>query len=34
MLPLLGVLDVKAKDRAGYSILQLIFHAPVVLFLV
>ncbi|WP_438298253.1 TIGR00366 family protein [Sporosarcina sp. FA15] len=33
MLPLLGVLDVKAKDRAGYSILQLIFHAPVVLFL-
>lgn len=34
MLPLLGVLGVKAKDLAGYSILQLIFHAPVVLFLV
>jgi short-chain fatty acids transporter len=34
MLPLLGVLGVKAKDLAGYSILQLMFHAPVVLFLV
>ena len=34
MLPLLGILGVKAKDLAGYSILQLIFHAPVVLFLV
>ncbi|KAB2336700.1 short-chain fatty acid transporter [Cytobacillus depressus] len=34
MLPLLGVLGVKAKDLAGYSILQLIFHAPVVLILV
>ncbi|MCG7333937.1 TIGR00366 family protein [Sporosarcina sp. ACRSM] len=34
MLPLLGVLGVKAKDLAGYSILQLIFHVPVVLFLV
>ncbi|MFM1655109.1 short-chain fatty acid transporter [Brevibacillus sp. B_LB10_24] len=33
MLPLLGVLGVKAKDLAGYSMLQLIFHAPVVLFL-
>lgn len=34
MLPLLGVLGIKAKDLAGYSILQLIFHLPVVLFLV
>ena len=34
MLPLLGILGVKAKDLAGYSILQLIFHVPVVLFLV
>ncbi|WP_253701778.1 short-chain fatty acid transporter [Bacillus sp. FJAT-27445] len=34
MLPLLGVLGIKAKDLAGYSILQLIFHVPVVLFLV
>jgi short-chain fatty acids transporter len=34
MLPLLGVLGVKARDLAGYSILQLIFHAPVVLLLV
>ncbi|MEH7345004.1 TIGR00366 family protein [Bacillus sp. JJ1532] len=34
MLPLLGVLGVKARDLAGYSILQLIFHAPVVLILV
>jgi len=28
MLPLLGVLDVKAKDLAVYSILQLIFTLP------
>ena len=34
MLPLLGILGVKAKDLAGYSILQLIFHVPAVLFLV
>lgn len=34
MLPLLGILGIKAKDLAGYSILQLIFHVPVVLFLV
>ncbi|RLL47160.1 short-chain fatty acid transporter [Oceanobacillus piezotolerans] len=34
MLPLLGVLGIKAKDLAGYSILQLIFHVPVVFFLV
>ena len=33
MLPLMGILNVKARDLAGYSILQLIFHAPVVLLL-
>lgn len=33
MLPLMGLVGVKARDLAGYSTLQLIFHAPVVLFL-
>jgi short-chain fatty acids transporter len=33
MLPLMGILDVKARDLAGYSILQLLFHVPVVLLL-
>lgn len=33
MLPLMGILNVRARDLAGYSILQLLFHAPVVLFL-
>jgi len=33
MLPLMGVLNVKARDLAGYSILQLLFHAPIVLLL-
>lgn len=32
MLPLMGILNVKARDLAGYSILQLIFHIPIVLF--
>jgi short-chain fatty acids transporter len=32
MLPLMGILNVKARDLAGYSILQLLFHIPVVLF--
>lgn len=32
MLPLMGILNAKARDLAGYSILQLIFHAPIVLF--
>ncbi len=31
MLPLLGLTGVKARDLAGYSVLQLIFHTPVVL---
>lgn len=33
MLPLMGILGVRARDLAGYSILQLIFHVPVVFFL-
>jgi short-chain fatty acids transporter len=33
MLPLMGILNVRARDLAGYSILQLLFHIPVVLFL-
>ena len=32
MLPLMGILCVRARDLVGYSILQLIFHVPVVLF--
>ena len=33
MLPLMGLTGVKARDLAGYSTLQLLFHLPVVLFL-
>ncbi|MDE1145499.1 MAG: TIGR00366 family protein [Azospirillaceae bacterium] len=33
MLPLLGVLGLKAKDIVGYSFTQLLFHLPLVLFL-
>ncbi len=33
MLPLLGLTGIKARDLAGFSILQLIFHTPVVLFM-
>jgi short-chain fatty acids transporter len=33
MLPLMGILNVRARDLAGYSILQLLFHAPLVIFL-
>lgn len=33
MLPLMGILNVRARDLAGYSFLQLLFHAPIVLFL-
>jgi short-chain fatty acids transporter len=33
MLPLMGILNVRARDLAGYSILQLLFHIPVVIFL-
>lgn len=31
MLPLMGVLNVRARDLAGYSILQFMFHVPVVI---
>ncbi len=31
MLPLMGILNAKARDLVGYSILQLLFHAPVVI---
>ena len=33
MLPLLGVLGLKARDIVGFSFLQLVVHLPVVLFL-
>jgi short-chain fatty acids transporter len=33
MLPLMGILRVRARDLAGYSILQLLFHAPIVFLL-
>jgi short-chain fatty acids transporter len=33
MLPLMGILNVRARDLAGYSILQLVFHVPVVFLL-
>jgi short-chain fatty acids transporter len=34
MLPLLGILGLKARDIVGYSMLQFVVHVPVVLFLV
>jgi short-chain fatty acids transporter len=33
MLPLLGVLGIKARDVVGFTALQLVFHLPIVLFL-
>ncbi|GAB7527874.1 TIGR00366 family protein [Pseudomonas sp. 3A(2025)] len=33
MLPLLGVLGLKARDLIGFSFVQLLVHAPIVLFL-
>ena len=33
MLPLLGILKLKARDIVGYGVLQLIVHVPVVFFL-
>jgi short-chain fatty acids transporter len=33
MLPLLGLLNVKARDLVGYAVLQLIVHTPIVFFL-
>jgi short-chain fatty acids transporter len=34
MLPLIGILGLKARDIVGYSMLQFIIHVPVVLLLV
>ena len=34
MLPLVGVLGLKARDIVGYSMLQFVVHVPLVLFLV
>ena len=34
MLPLLGILGLKARDIVGYAMLQFIVHVPLVLFLV
>jgi short-chain fatty acids transporter len=34
MLPLVGILGLKARDIIGYSMLQFVVHVPVVLFLV
>jgi short-chain fatty acids transporter len=33
MLPLLGILSLKARDIVGYTFLQLLVHLPVVLFM-
>ena len=33
MLPLLGILGLKARDIVGFTFLQLVVHLPVVLFL-
>lgn len=33
MLPMLGILKIKAKDVIGFTVTQLIFHIPLVLFL-
>jgi short-chain fatty acids transporter len=33
MLPLLGLLHVKARDLVGYTVLQMLLHIPVVFFL-
>ena len=33
MLPLLGILHVKARDLVGYAVLQLFVHIPIVFFL-
>ena len=34
MLPLLGILGIKARDIVGYSMLQFVVHVPIVLLLV
>jgi len=34
MLPLLGLLGLRARDLVGYSVIQFVVHVPVVIFLV
>jgi short-chain fatty acids transporter len=34
MLPLLGILGLRARDIVGYSMLQFVVHVPLVLLLV
>ena len=33
MLPLLGILGIKAREIVGFSFVQLVFHVPLVLIL-
>ena len=33
MLPLLGILYLKARDLVGYAVLQMFVHIPIVFFL-
>lgn len=33
MLPLLGILRLKARDIVGYGVLQMLVHLPIVFFL-
>jgi len=33
MLPLLGILRLKARDLVGYTVLQMMLHIPIVFFL-
>jgi short-chain fatty acids transporter len=33
MLPLLGILKMKARDLVGYAVLQMILHVPIVFFM-
>lgn len=33
MLPLLGILQMKARDLVGYSVLQMLIHIPIVFFM-
>jgi short-chain fatty acids transporter len=33
MLPLLGILKMKARDLVGYAVLQMFLHVPIVFFL-
>ena len=33
MLPLLGILELKARDLVGYTVLQMMLHIPIVFFL-